>query len=300
MSTYNGEEFIEEQLDSIIKQTYKNWKLKIRDDGSTDNTINIINKYIEIDNRIELIENENENLGPGKSFLKLLNHSNSDYVVFTDQDDVWLENKLQVLIKFSKEIFHPEIPSLAFSDAYFLKGSTISKERVAMNMAECLSDFVFNNGGYQGCSFIFNKKLSSDIKRHMHLLTHAYMHDHIISLYAHTFGKVFYVNEKLFLYRQHAKNVTGKSKNSFFLKIFNFYKNEKSLIQYKHYKEKQNFFDVFQNLMSQENFSIFREYLNYPKLKKTTQIQIAITKKIKINGSRSKFLIKLLTKETLK
>ena len=98
MSTYNGEKFLEEQLDSIFSQTGVNVKLYVRDDGSTDCTLHIIDQYAERFPIVKLADNEN--LGPGFSFMRLLYQyafePEIDFFAFADQDDIWLENKLWI------------------------------------------------------------------------------------------------------------------------------------------------------------------------------------------------------------
>ena len=72
MSTYNGEKYLREQIESLQKQTFKKWELFIRDDGSTDNTISVINKLQVKDSRIHFLDDEKIQLRPMKSFLYLL------------------------------------------------------------------------------------------------------------------------------------------------------------------------------------------------------------------------------------
>ena len=93
MSTYNGEKYLNEQIDSILSQS-GNFELSllVRDDGSTDETINILNKY---QNLGKLKWYSGKNLGPGKSFIDLLYKTHGyDYYAFSDQDDVWMTGKI--------------------------------------------------------------------------------------------------------------------------------------------------------------------------------------------------------------
>ena len=92
MSTYNGEAFVAEQLESIINQTYKNIEIVIRDDGSSDNTVGIIKEYQKKYNNIKLYEGKN--VGFVKSFFELLSLAKADYYSYADQDDVWIDNNL--------------------------------------------------------------------------------------------------------------------------------------------------------------------------------------------------------------
>lgn len=98
LATYNGEKYLSEQIDSIINQTYTNWKLLIRDDGSKDKTLEILKKYEKKDKRISILRDNKGNLGFVKNFEELLKNSSEDFVMFSDQDDYWLENKIEIYI----------------------------------------------------------------------------------------------------------------------------------------------------------------------------------------------------------
>ena len=116
MSTYNGEQFLAEQIESIQNQTFVDWELLIRDDGSKDQTPDIIKNFAEKDDRISFLNPQNrENLGVIKSFHSLLKHQSSDYYFFSDQDDVWLPTKLQMQLEEAKK-YPRELPLLVYTD----------------------------------------------------------------------------------------------------------------------------------------------------------------------------------------
>ncbi|CYV61635.1 polysaccharide biosynthesis protein/ rhamnosyl transferase [Streptococcus suis] len=90
MSTYNGQQFLAEQIRSIQEQTYTDWTLFIRDDGSSDRTRELIKDFVEQDQRIHFIDVEtDENLGVIKSFHRLVHYDTADFYFFSDQDDIW-------------------------------------------------------------------------------------------------------------------------------------------------------------------------------------------------------------------
>jgi rhamnosyltransferase len=134
MATYNGEKYIHEQIESIINQTYKNWRLLISDDGSVDGTVEIIKKYIKKDKRIELIEDNLGNLGVVKKFRELLKRAEADYIMFSDQDDIWLNNKIErtlnEVFKFKERI---EAPLLIHSDSFIMNNDTKVKKKRFLN-----------------------------------------------------------------------------------------------------------------------------------------------------------------------
>ena len=96
IATYNGEKYLKEQLDSVCNQTYKNIEILIQDDASSDNTVKIIQAYQEKYN-IQLFVNES-NLGYIKNFESLIQKATGEYIAPCDQDDIWVKNKIELLI----------------------------------------------------------------------------------------------------------------------------------------------------------------------------------------------------------
>jgi len=97
MATYNGHKYLQEQITSIILQSHKNWRLLISDDASSDKTIEIIKKNIALDSRISLVNCVHQG-GVVENFNKALKYISSDYVMFCDQDDFWLEDKISIML----------------------------------------------------------------------------------------------------------------------------------------------------------------------------------------------------------
>jgi glycosyltransferase involved in cell wall biosynthesis len=116
LCTYNGEKYIAEQLDSIISQTYKNLEIIVVDDCSTDNTFEIVSAYAGRDSRIKCFENE-VNLGFNKNFEKAVTLTTGDYTAISDQDDIWLPDKLQLLSDHIKDNW------LIFSNSDFINNT---------------------------------------------------------------------------------------------------------------------------------------------------------------------------------
>lgn len=102
LATYNGEKFLAEQLDSILNQTYKEFHLIVSDDNSTDNTVKILEEYANKDSRIT-VYNQKQNLGVISNFEFLLSKVKSKYFLFSDQDDIWLEDKIEKSLACLKE-----------------------------------------------------------------------------------------------------------------------------------------------------------------------------------------------------
>ena len=94
MATYNGEKYLREQIDSILEQSYTEFRLLISDDCSTDDTRNILNEYVKKDRRV-IVFLQNKNIGAVKNFQYLMEKVESDYFMFSDQDDIWQKDKIR-------------------------------------------------------------------------------------------------------------------------------------------------------------------------------------------------------------
>jgi len=119
LAAYNGERFLKQQIDSILAQSNQDWQLLIRDDNSSDSTVNIIKDYtVKYPHKIRLIEDDRGRLGPALNFGKLLEHTDNDYVMFSDQDDVWLPDKIDLTLNTMKdaEEIYPNMPILVHTD----------------------------------------------------------------------------------------------------------------------------------------------------------------------------------------
>ena len=213
MSTYNGARFIKEQIDSILQQTYVNWHLYIRDDGSTDNTVDIINQYVaKYPNKITLIESTT-NLGSMRSFEQLLKSADATYYMFCDQDDVWLPNKIENAILSIKENEKPNTPIAVFSDLnvvdenlQIIHESFFQNARITPSYLIRKETLAVNNCA-AGCTMLFNNEAK---KSSLPFGKYAMMHDAwvLLSVLANN-GVIKQIPSVDILYRQHGKNVCG-------------------------------------------------------------------------------------------
>ena len=213
LATYNADKYITQQIDSILAQTYKDFKIIISDDGSKDNTISIIHEYIsKLPDKITLLP-FTKNLGVKENFNYLLKNSNNEYIAFSDHDDIWLENKLEVSIEKLK-ILENNSPALVYTDKS-LVDENIHLISLSSNKSENLKAENFNlnkllvQNTASGCTIMINKKLKNIIGS---IPEEAVMHDHYIMLIASIFGKIEYIDKPLILYRQHDDNIVGGKK----------------------------------------------------------------------------------------
>lgn len=291
MATFNGEKYIENQILSILQQNHKDWTLYIHDDGSSDSTLEIINKYVKLDNRIIIIDDGVSGLGVGKNFLHALKYSKQDYAIFCDQDDIWLENKVEELLNRMNQIDIIKEPVLIYCDGYAWDKHSIRGESISKAHAKNLSEFIMFNGGYQGCSIIMNRSLMNLANE---FSGYTYHHDDLVSLIAHTFGKVEFYPKQLMLYRQHSDAVTG-NKSFKKKKFYGAFDNAGYVISKAHYESKESFYKFFENKMSTDKKEAFDEYFKYCSQKNRFIRVLQLSRSpLTLGGDRNKLLAKTL------
>lgn len=213
MATYNGEQFIEEQIESIINQTYKNWTLYIRDDGSLDNTVELVKFYSQNNDNIILFDDENKHIGAGHSFMEMLKCIDAELYMFCDQDDVWLPNKIEITLNkyktlsISKQaiVIHTDVTVVdkelnILAESYW-RHVNLNPDKI--NKYEFLCVCCYTNGN----TMLFNKA-ARDLC--FPLPKEIIMHDWYVSaqVLQHK-GIVEALHIPTVLYRQHDKNVCG-------------------------------------------------------------------------------------------
>ena len=207
MSTYNGEKFVAEQVESIQKQTYTDWHLLIRDDGSTDKTCEILADFVSTDSRIKLIRAEN--VGVIKSFHELVkNNLDADFYFFADQDDYWLPEKLTAMLDEANKHDNRK-PIMYYSD---LKVTDKALKVTSQSMIRSQSDHantrlvqeLTENTVTGGASMI-----NHELAQLWQTTNDVIMHDWYLALVAAALGELIYIDQPTHLYRQHDTNVLG-------------------------------------------------------------------------------------------
>lgn len=217
MSTYNGERYLKEQIDSIINQSYTDWHLYIRDDGSHDRTPTILSMYEDKDPRITFVnKNHIKNVGVTKSFLELLNNVEESLYMFSDQDDVWKRDKILLSVNAITPYSQNEQPACVFSELQVVDRQLHPLRLMnGKNYWFDFGHFLFGNC-VTGCTMMINQQLKSQLKLNLTNVNKLYLHDWWIALIASTLGKLIYIHEPTILYRQHGDNVEGSKKNNLF------------------------------------------------------------------------------------
>lgn len=280
LATYNGEKYIASQIYSLLAQSYQDWILYVADDCSTDDTLNIIRTIMQNDDRLKIMEFEQPVRNAAKNFWRLLSYSTSEYIIFCDQDDIWLETKLENLLTEAQEKFDPNMPCLVYCDTYIYDDN---KKLITANTLypitfNIFEEFIFHNGGYQGSCILFNKKLIN--KALLYDFEYMYIHDEIVSLIAHCFGKVYFLPQPSMLYRIHENNVIGNKDikyNKWIKRLKNLLYRNDFVIYRKSFKSKQCYFNYFKNSLAESERKIFEQYFDYCDAKFFQRIIISLT-----------------------
>ncbi len=216
LATYNGEKYLKEQIDSILSQTYTEFRLLISDDCSTDTTRQILEEYRKKDKRIVLYF-QNENLGIIRNFEFLLKKVENEYYMFSDQDDIWKKDKIEKSIKRLEEtnsdLVYTDLEvvdeklNIIYNSYWKLKG--IYRKIKKYNNFESL----YLNNFVTGCTIISKKSLINSFLPLPNTSKYV-LHDYWIPLIISQKGKIEYIEEPLIKYRQHKNNKIGSKKRS--------------------------------------------------------------------------------------
>ena len=213
LSTYNGEKYITQQLQSLFAQTVDDWILWTRDDGSTDNTVAIIETFRQQSpNKIKILQDTKGNVGSARSFEILLEQSTNKYIMFCDQDDVWLPTKIEWLLQKMHELENATQPIAVFSDLQIVDSelqlihpSFLEQNKLRMDIATqfkyiCVANCV------AGCTILMNQEAKKQV---LPFPAEIPMFDWWIAAKIARVGILDYIPDATILYRQHSHNVWG-------------------------------------------------------------------------------------------
>ena len=227
LATYNGEKYLSQQIESLQSQTHLHWRLLISDDGSNDSTIEIIKTYSKLDLRIVLV-NEMSQGGIVLNFQKALESASAKYLMFCDQDDIWLSDKIEIMLAkllLIEADRGDSFPILGFSDMKLIDSRlvTISENfyySKKLNPNNNLDPrYLLWSCTVYGCSTIFNAAL---LRLALPIPLGVPMHDQWFALLAATYGTVFHLPRQTINYRQHDANVVGARHKSFLERAYAF------------------------------------------------------------------------------
>lgn len=272
LPTYNSQKYIRQQLDSLLGQSFESWHLIVRDDISTDATMQILEEYIEkYGSKISILKSD-RNIGVVKSFEILLENSRANYTMLCDHDDVWNSNKIEKTFQEMRAVenVNTEIPVLVHTDLTivnddlnivhpsFRKYSRINSNKL-LNF-----NYLAVANAVTGCTIMINKAAKM---RCLPFLPELQMHDWGMALAISKYGVIAYVDEPLMLYRQHENNQVGANTINGFgdfiisklSNISNIYQlNKRQYILAQHY----GFGSVFKYMLYKLKYFIFTRLSN--------------------------------------
>lgn len=289
MTTYNGEKYLKKQLDSILSQSYKNFELVICDDCSSDNTWEILNTYKVIDSRIKVFRNES-NLGFKKNFEKSISLCSCELIALSDQDDIWLENHLEVLLKNiegksmssgNTNIIDSEdkiLPHDSYTKRY---GYSVLQDNISM-----LYFILMNKSPCQGASSLYRKKL---LQKALPIPEGVKFHDAWFSACACCVSGIGFTFTTITNYRLHGFNVSGKHEERKFInrlkRVFTNKKNDSDRLVY--CEELKSKFPEMKSEVKHVIEDAYKWHVNKQKLNRWKNIPLLISKYKKIYATNS-------------
>jgi glycosyltransferase involved in cell wall biosynthesis len=271
MATYNGEKYVREQIDSILASNYQDLELYIYDDGSVDNTVSVLHEYEgQYPNKVHVYRNE-VNQGHLMNFMHALSASTADYVMFSDQDDVWNANKSAITLKRMKHMeaqLGKEIPLAVFTDAVVVDQdlNVINRSFFCsghLNPYRTDLPHLLMENKLIGCTVMVNAALRRVLLSRP--LPHkARFHDWWIALIAASCGKIGFIREGTLLYRQHGGNVVGDTGFAHYVKnrLTGLQRQREALEAL--YQQAEEFLELYEDILSEKNKGIIRNFAALP------------------------------------
>ncbi len=264
MTTYNGEKYLQDQLDSIFLQTLSDWELEICDDCSTDKTWEILTEYSKKDSRVHIHKNE-QNLGFKKNFEKAISFCSGTFIALSDQDDIWKPNHLEFLFSNLKDKSLSAANALLIDSRKNSLNKTLNEADNFFSMPEgtlFLYRLIFMGGCVQGASQLMPK---SFLDKCLPIPEEIKFHDVWFAVCALLCNGISYsFDEIVTLYRQHGNNITYDMHNKKKRNIFTIIKS--SLEKFSNGLETDRFcyFDELSRRFSSEdeNFRKIRDFYN--------------------------------------
>lgn len=224
LATYNGGAYLQEQLNSILSQlidSFYTLNIYIRDDGSTDNTLMLIQDMVSKYSNIYFMD-DGLKLGARLSFAKLLSSVEADFYFLCDQDDVWHSDKVSISLKC---ISYYSVPALFFTDLNLVdeKGGSLGlsfwqHQKIKTYFFNNPNNFIYNSL-VTGCSVVINKKLRDSFIKLTIPWDDIFYHDQMLSILAAKIGSINFSTSCTIDYRQHSNNAVGSSKFSLINKV---------------------------------------------------------------------------------
>ncbi|MBR1741575.1 MAG: glycosyltransferase family 2 protein [Lachnospiraceae bacterium] len=268
LAVYNGEDYLSEQISSILQNSYQDFCLHIYDDCSTDGTKEIIDKWTETHPEQIIYHKNRRNKGVIQNFLQALEELEADYYMLCDQDDFWLKNKIKDTLRFMQDLEDRarKMPAAVFGDAKVVDenlnvlAESFQKQGRLHAEKTDLPHLLMENK-LLGCTIMLNHALKEKLGTFPPQIR---MHDWWIGLVASAFGTIGFLDEPLLLYRQHGKNIVGNSSQKNYIKnrISHLEKQRESL--YRTCSQAEAFFEIYYEELSKEQRALLHAFATLP------------------------------------
>ena len=270
LAVYNGETYLDEQIQSILGQDSNAWHLTVSDDGSSDSSSDIIDRYVrEYPEQISRVYSGKRFGNARDHFFWLMSQCDADYMQFCDQDDIWHSDKVRLLqeaLEQAEKDFGEDMPLLVFSDQVVVDRDLNVLAPSLMKMQQQKPNATdFRNVLFQnivtGCTSGINRALAR-LADKCDIPSETIMHDWWLALVAAKFGRMVYVKNATIDYRQHGKNSVGAkdtgSFSYFVYKITHLRSFRKTVIEKKN--QASAFLKVYSDVLTEEEQSILRKF----------------------------------------
>lgn len=252
LATYNGEKYLDEQIASLVNQTYRAIRILVTDDGSTDATSLVVQKWQQKDPRIFWCPNE-QNKGYVKNFLDAVGRSESSYVMLCDQDDIWNEDKVFRTMQKMQQLEDGEKPVMVFADAMNFDSATGNDlgsfhKNSHLNTKKVDNAHLFMENKVIGCTVMVNDPVKKYLQQ---LPDEIRVHDWWLALICSHFGTIGYISEPLLRYRQHENNMIGGNRYGSYLKQRLLALREQREVLRATVRQAQAFYDCFSGEMTE-------------------------------------------------
>jgi len=281
LATYNGERYLEEQIESILQQTCTDWELIIQDDCSSDDTAVIALKYVKQNpDKIRFVKREFPSGSAKDNFFSMLKLAMSEYVITCDQDDVWLTTKIEVTLNemhsleaeqgyYRPLLVHTDLKVVDYNLSVIAQ--SMFKRQNLDNRRDKLNNLLVQNI-VTGCTTMVNRALLDMVHE---APKEAMMHDWWFALIASAFGKIGFVDQSTVLYRQHESNEVGaKDARSLGYNFKRLSETKQSMQALQNtYLQALAFLKIYGELLSPQFLELVREYSSIPVFGKIRRLQ---------------------------
>jgi glycosyltransferase involved in cell wall biosynthesis len=286
VATYNGENYIADQLESLLNQTYQNFKVFVRDDCSTDNTLQVLERYhMQYPNKIYFSKSDSNSGSAKHTFFTLMLQHKDDFVMLCDQDDVWKPNKIEISLcemNRMRNQYGADTPILVHTDLTVVDEnlSLINpsyKKMLDADYSRKKLNHLLSQNILTGCTSMLNLPLANLINKEPEFCI---MHDWWIIMVASCFGYISGLDKQTMYYRQHKNNSVGavNVKDIKYQISKALHSDDIRTALNDTYIQAQNFLDVYQDKLSTEQVELIENYISIPNLSKIEKIELLIRK----------------------